>query len=100
MLILVSVYQVAKDLQNQVNAKDTEIKRMRAEASSTRMRLEKQVESLQRECNECAAELQRLRSGDAGRLPPLSTRPASLQDELDNLKRQVMQEGGLQSQAV
>ena len=46
-----------------------------------------QVESLQRECNECALELQRLRVGEAGRLPAVAVRPVSLQDELDNLKR-------------
>jgi len=46
-----------------------------------------QIESLQRECNECALELQRLRVGEAGRLPAVAVRPVSLQDELDNLKR-------------
>jgi hypothetical protein len=46
-----------------------------------------QIESLQRECDECAAELQRYRHSDAGRLPSVLTRPVSLQDELDNLKR-------------
>ena len=46
-----------------------------------------QVESLQRECNECAAELQRLRGINDGRLPAVPMRPVSLQDELDNLKR-------------
>ena len=48
-----------------------------------------QVDSLQRECNEAAAELARLRAGEAGRLPSVNQRPVSLQDELDNLKRWV-----------
>lgn len=44
------------------------------------------VESLQRECNESAVEVRRLRDGEGSRLPPLKV-AITLQDELDHLKR-------------
>lgn len=45
------------------------------------------VEALQRECNESAVEVQRLRDGEGSRLPALLRGPMTIQDELANLKR-------------
>jgi hypothetical protein len=106
--------------QGQLEAKETEIKRMRVEFTSERKRLEKvrccscprgaapsvscfksiclhptklplsaglqQIEALQRECNESAQEIQRLRDGEGSRLPPLRG-PITIQEELAHLKR-------------
>ncbi len=55
-----------------------------------------QIGDLQRECNESAAEIQRLRRGDG--LPSLG--PRTLHDDLSHLKRIVMPEGGQQGGQV
>mmetsp|Transcript_37055 Transcript_37055/g.82392 ORF Transcript_37055/g.82392 Transcript_37055/m.82392 type:complete len:621 (+) Transcript_37055:296-2158(+) len=80
---------IIRELRAQVVAKEAEIKRVKAESASLQKRLEKQIESLQRECNESAAEIQRLRQGDGVRLPALAQRPLTFTDELANLKRLV-----------
>jgi hypothetical protein len=46
-----------------------------------------QLERLQRECNESAAEIQRLKASAQEKLPQIQGRPQSLQDDLDHLKR-------------
>uniref|UniRef100_A0A7R9VNG0 Uncharacterized protein n=1 Tax=Chlamydomonas euryale TaxID=1486919 RepID=A0A7R9VNG0_9CHLO len=83
-----SLEQIVRDLKGQLSAKDTEGRRVRAEAASTQKQLEAHVRALQRECNEGAIELQRMRQGESLRLPPLG-RPVMLTDELDDLKRVV-----------
>jgi hypothetical protein len=47
------------------------------------------IERLQRECQEGASEIQRMRNGEALRLPPVAGRNASLGEELEGLKRRV-----------
>lgn len=68
------------------------MRKAKAENASLLKSSEKQIEKLQRECNEGAAEIQRLRNGDGAgagalRLPPLATRPQSLQDDLALLRK-------------
>ncbi|KAG1678280.1 hypothetical protein FOA52_013901 [Chlamydomonas sp. UWO 241] len=80
--------QMIRDLKGKLSGKDTEMKRLRAEAGSAAKQAEGQVRALKRECNEGALEVARLRAGDALHLPRLH-RPAMLADELDELKRAV-----------
>eukprot|EP00798_Chlamydomonas_sp_ICE-L_P020180 gene20180-26917_t len=105
---------VNKDLKQQLEKKDVELKRLRADSLSAqrrlekvgachtsavclacadslsvKKRLEKQVESLQRECNESALEVQRLRRGDGLPMLPMAHQPRSLNDDLSHLKRLV-----------
>ncbi|KAJ9528718.1 hypothetical protein QJQ45_020614, partial [Haematococcus lacustris] len=58
-----------------------------AEWRSERLRLEKHIEALQRECKEGALEVQRLRGGAPPRLPLLPASRGSIQEELESLKR-------------
>eukprot|EP00798_Chlamydomonas_sp_ICE-L_P015957 gene15957-22090_t len=62
-----------------------ELRRFRAESMLTQKRLEKQVESLQRECTEGAAEIDRLRRGET--LPLMQSSNRMLQDDLMQLRR-------------
>uniref|UniRef100_A0A7R9YUF5 Uncharacterized protein n=1 Tax=Chlamydomonas euryale TaxID=1486919 RepID=A0A7R9YUF5_9CHLO len=79
--------QKNKDLSAQLSARELEMKKAKAEAQSHIKHLELQARSLQRECNESALEIQRLR-GSGDRLPPLVNRVGnSLEDELQGLKR-------------
>mmetsp|Transcript_13979 Transcript_13979/g.24511 ORF Transcript_13979/g.24511 Transcript_13979/m.24511 type:complete len:609 (+) Transcript_13979:115-1941(+) len=73
-------------LQQQATIKDAELNRVRAEMMSDKKRLQKHVEALQRECNESAYEVERLRGGLANRLP-IMAKPITMSDELENLKR-------------
>ena len=80
--------QVIRDMRAQLSGKEAELRRVKAEASSAHKMLEKQIERLQRECDESANEVARLRNGDAFRLPSLARQqPQTLQEELDQLKR-------------
>lgn len=77
-----------KTMQQQLETQQAEVRRLKAEHSSERKRLEKQIEALQRECNEGAVEVNRLRYGDGPRLPALRA-PVTIQDELSNLKKMI-----------
>lgn len=98
---LATMEQVIRELRAQLNNKETEVRRVRAEAASAQKVLEKQVERLQRECDESAAQIQKMRNGDMVRLPALSSRPPqTLQDELDYLKKFVSDRGVVVMPAV
>ncbi len=82
--------QANRNLRAQLNSRDAELKKLKVESASVQKSLENKIEKLQRECDESAAEIQRLRNGDTLRLPALLTRgPCSLHDDLGNLKRMV-----------
>ncbi|KAG1659222.1 hypothetical protein FOA52_008991 [Chlamydomonas sp. UWO 241] len=80
--------QVIKEQNEKIAAKDVELRRFRAETQSQSKGLEQQVRTLQRECNESALEIQRLRGLGNERLPAIGGRGGlSLEDDLNHLKR-------------
>eukprot|EP00798_Chlamydomonas_sp_ICE-L_P000584 gene584-2002_t len=74
---------------------EAKVKYIHTEAMFIERTLKKQVESLQRECNESAAEVQRFRRGDM----PAPRGIPSLHDDLTNLKRIVAQRGDMTANA-
>ena len=83
------VEQTNKEMKAQLTKKEKEVERIRAESTSKIGQAKAEVDSLRRECDASAAEIQRLKQELSSRLPNIGGRSQmTIDDEFEAIRRQ------------